>query len=61
MGLTPVPPGEVATIVTTLEMRTRPPLRPAPEAPLRLVRWAVGDWTLDGLAPGQWRDAAARP
>lgn len=28
---------------------------------LRLVRWAVGDWTLDGLAPGQWRDAAARP
>ena len=24
---------------------------------LRLVRWRVGDWTLDGLAPGQWRDA----
>ena len=24
---------------------------------LRLVRWAVGDWTLDGLAPGEWRDA----
>lgn len=23
---------------------------------LRLVRWAVGDWTLDGLAPGQWRE-----
>jgi len=23
---------------------------------LRLVRWAVGDWTLDGLAPGAWRD-----
>ena len=22
---------------------------------LRLVRWAVGDWTLDGLAPGEWR------
>ncbi|MGE0043499.1 MAG: pseudouridine synthase [Vicinamibacterales bacterium] len=22
---------------------------------LRLVRWAVGDWTLDGLAPGAWR------
>lgn len=21
---------------------------------LRLVRWAVGDWTLDGLAPGKW-------
>ncbi|MDJ0823081.1 MAG: pseudouridine synthase [Paracoccaceae bacterium] len=24
---------------------------------LRLVRWSVGDWTLDGLPPGQWRDA----
>ena len=22
---------------------------------LRLVRVAIGDWTLDGLAPGQWR------
>jgi 23S rRNA pseudouridine2457 synthase len=25
---------------------------------LRLVRWAIGDWTLDGLAPGQWRQIA---
>lgn len=24
---------------------------------LRLIRWAVGDWTLDGLAPGRWRDS----
>ncbi|MEN7538834.1 pseudouridine synthase [Aurantiacibacter flavus] len=24
---------------------------------LRLVRWAVGDWTLDGLPPGVWRAA----
>ena len=24
---------------------------------LRLVRWRVGTWTLDGLAPGDWRDA----
>lgn len=24
---------------------------------LRLVRWAVGDWTLEGIAPGQWQDA----
>ena len=24
---------------------------------LRLVRWAVGDWTLAGLAPGEWREA----
>ena len=23
---------------------------------LRLIRWSVGDWSLDGLAPGQWRD-----
>jgi len=22
---------------------------------LRLVRWRVGDWTLDDLAPGAWR------
>ena len=22
---------------------------------LRLVRWSVGDWTLAGLAPGEWR------
>ena len=25
---------------------------------LRLIRWAVGPWTLDGLAPGQWREVA---
>lgn len=24
---------------------------------LRLVRWRIGDWTLEGLAPGQWREA----
>lgn len=24
---------------------------------LRLIRWRVGDWTLDGLAPGDWRQA----
>jgi 23S rRNA pseudouridine2457 synthase len=24
---------------------------------LRLVRWRVGEWTLDGLAPGEWREA----
>lgn len=22
---------------------------------LRLIRWAVGPWTVEGLAPGQWR------
>jgi len=26
---------------------------------LRLIRAAVGPWTLDDLAPGQWREAAA--
>ena len=26
---------------------------------LRLIRWSVGDWTLQGLAPGKWRDVAA--
>lgn len=25
---------------------------------LRLVRWSVGEWTLEGLAPGEWREAA---
>ena len=23
---------------------------------LRLVRWRIGDWSLDGLFPGAWRD-----
>lgn len=23
---------------------------------LRLVRWAVGDWTIEGLPPGAWRE-----
>jgi GNAT superfamily N-acetyltransferase len=36
---TPVPNDHVATIVTDLEMRVRPPLRPIPDSPLRLVRW----------------------
>lgn len=22
---------------------------------LRLIRWQIGDWTLDGLAPGEWQ------
>ena len=24
---------------------------------LRLVRWRIGDWTLDGIAPGSWKPA----
>ena len=23
---------------------------------LRLVRWRIGEWTLDGLASGEWRE-----
>ena len=23
---------------------------------LRLIRASIGDWSLDGLAPGEWRD-----
>jgi 23S rRNA pseudouridine2457 synthase len=26
---------------------------------LRLVRWRIGDWTLEGIAPGAWREDAA--
>ena len=43
MGLTPVPPGQLATVVTTLEMRARPLPRPLPPLPLRLVRWPAPD------------------
>lgn len=39
MGLTPVAGNQLATIVTHLEMRQRPALRPLPPCPLRLVRW----------------------
>jgi 23S rRNA pseudouridine2457 synthase len=28
---------------------------------LRLVRWRIGDWTIEQLAPGQWRKAEAIP
>lgn len=27
---------------------------------LRLVRWHVGDWSIEGLPPGQWREATPR-
>lgn len=39
MGLTLVAAGEVATIVTSLEMRKRPSPAPLVPAPLSLVRW----------------------
>lgn len=28
---------------------------------LRLIRWAVGEWTLQGLAPGSWREEKLTP
>ncbi|EME70833.1 16S rRNA uridine-516 pseudouridylate synthase [Paramagnetospirillum caucaseum] len=28
---------------------------------LRLIRWAVGEWSLDGLAPGEWREVKLPP
>ena len=28
---------------------------------LRLIRYAIGPWTLDGIAPGTWREDSARP
>ena len=27
---------------------------------LRLVRWSIGDWTVAGLRPGEWREADPR-
>ncbi len=39
MALIPVAAGDVATIVTSLEMLARPRPAPMPESPLRLVRW----------------------
>ena len=38
-----VPPGMVATVVTTLQMDNAPRPRPMPESPLRLVRWPHPD------------------
>jgi len=37
--LTIVPPGMIATVVTSLEMRERPRPRMLPSSPFRLVRW----------------------
>ncbi|MEI9849568.1 MAG: GNAT family N-acetyltransferase [Sphingomonas sp.] len=39
MGLTPVPGDQLATVVTSLEMTGKPPLRPLPDSHLRLVEW----------------------
>lgn len=39
MSLREVPPHQIATIVTSLEMPKRPKPAPLPPSPLRLVRW----------------------
>lgn len=38
--MSPIAPGELAAIVTSLEMRRRPPLRPLPASHLRLIDWS---------------------
>jgi GNAT superfamily N-acetyltransferase len=43
MSLVSVSTGQVATIVTSLEMRARPKPRPVSSSRLRLVRWAKPD------------------
>lgn len=39
MGLIEVPHGHLGAVVTSLEMRQRPRLRPLPASPLRLEHW----------------------
>ncbi|MGW8137122.1 GNAT family N-acetyltransferase [Sphingomonas zeae] len=53
MALIPVDPAEIATIVTTLEMRERPRPRPMPASPLQLVAWGKPD-------PAKYRTLFAR-
>ena len=53
MALIPVAPDHLATVVTTMEMRERPPLRPVPPSPLRLARWRSPD-------PAKYRDLFRR-
>lgn len=45
MGMTRVPSDHLAAIVTHLEMRVRPALRPMPENRLRLLRWPAPELT----------------
>jgi 23S rRNA pseudouridine2457 synthase len=28
---------------------------------LRLVRWSIGDWTIEGMEPGEWREVRIDP
>ncbi len=47
-GLIDIAPGEVGTVVTFLEMRERPKLRPLPPSPLRIMPWT-------DIRPDQYR------
>ncbi len=40
MPFSPVAKGEIGTIITSLEMTARPPLRPMPISDMRLERWS---------------------
>lgn len=42
-GLIELPPDQLGTVVTFLEMLERPRPRPLPESPLRMVRWREVD------------------
>jgi GNAT superfamily N-acetyltransferase len=53
MALTPVPDAQLATIVTSLEMKARPRPRPMPDSDLRLVPW-------ERPAPQKYRTLFAR-
>lgn len=43
MALDIVPPGQIATVVTYLDMREPPPPAPPPDSELRLDRWEMPD------------------
>ncbi|HYJ53079.1 MAG TPA: GNAT family N-acetyltransferase [Allosphingosinicella sp.] len=52
-GLTPVPAGDVAAVVTYLEMHERPAALAVPDSPLRMEQW-------DAVDPARYRDLFRR-
>ncbi len=54
-----VPDGWIALEITEGKNRQVRRMTAAVGLPtLRLVRWRIGDWSVDGLAPGEWRELA---
>lgn len=53
MALIDIPDGQIGAVVTYLEMTERPTPGPAPESPLRLVRW-------EEVEPERYRDLFRR-